>query len=924
MANQDHKAKGFPGADLALPGLFLAIFAVYGYLFFEANLESARPGMGDGSSPPPRSASSIPGVYSRLWQDPLAASYQAQKLEGSWWEKQLQRSIRDGSQDERLKDMQDRLATIIPKHGQDRLIVMPVLLPGGPYDHDKETRLRTRYAVLAGLHCRGYTLAYPERMSYIELPVTVHVPLKSTKPQQEKIIVPLKLFKVADEGAEDKREPVLVLWINEDQLGLQPLSTLAQIIDQSFPKAPPRRLALRMIGPTDSDMLLNMAEEDEAYKKGARSVPKELRGYWLNSRYFSTRYHEPRIYSPYATTNDVSPFISGTAPGFTGIQVVRTIGGDEELIDALGSEILLRTGLIRKKDEGTIKAKKNKIVLIAEEDTSYGRSFHKLLQDKISSVTALVSEPQLYSYLRGLDGNVPNDADGQSARDSKKDARGEGRDAEDGTVGRSQLDYLRRLEHRIVNESRREPARVVAVGIIGTDVYDKLLILRALRKKFPSTWFFTTDLDARLMDKQEYPYARNLIVASHFGFQLHPDHQADIPPFRDGYQTACFLAVQLALGDQIDLGENTELLQRDPWGLHSESATNRLKPLVFEVIRDGAYQLTMTEGEKGLTAALQPRSPRETRWVRWGFVAPAIALLAICLCLQLTRFRQVTLYALGSFRRLTAVANYRTLRNRAETSEAKRRLLRGMARDCLLVASLVFTGCLIGAIARDHGWNADGEPFLLAAGISVWPATLLRYAALIAGAGLLYYGYLDLRRSERHLRKNYHLGDAECSAQWPEGDRWKCDWWIELLVPRAKFGETDGSCQQLWNEYTRRGHWKRRAVRVLSMTAGYIAFALLLFLATEFPNLPHRGGFSSWVPFSILVVAVPATLALSFFVLDAVQMCGWFVKELSSKENLIWPHYEHSDVAIRERMTVELIADRTLAVGKLLRYPFAV
>ena len=68
--------------------------------------------------------------------------------------------------------------------------------------------------------------------------------------------------------------------------------------------------------------------------------------------------------------------------------------------------------------------------------------------------------------------------------------------------GRSQYDYLRRLgEHLIALDSRKRQAGshgVTAIGVLGSDTYDKLLVLDALREHFPRAVFFTADLDARL------------------------------------------------------------------------------------------------------------------------------------------------------------------------------------------------------------------------------------------------------------------------------------------------------------------------------------------------------------------------------------------------------------------------------------------
>jgi hypothetical protein len=81
-------------------------------------------------------------------------------------------------------------------------------------------------------------------------------------------------------------------------------------------------------------------------------------------------------------------------------------------------------------------------------------------------------------------------------------------------------------------------------------VFDKLLILRALRPEFPEALFFTTDFDEAFTIKSELPFTRNVIISSSFGPNLSEWSQGDIPFFRDTGQASAFLATQLAVGSQ--------------------------------------------------------------------------------------------------------------------------------------------------------------------------------------------------------------------------------------------------------------------------------------------------------------------------------------------------------------------------------------
>src|SRR4029079_6108730 len=131
-------------------------------------------------------------------------------------------------------------------------------------------------------------------------------------------------------------------------------------------------------------------------------------------------------------------------------------------------------------------------------------------------------------YMRGLDGRQPG---GRSKVDPSDRSTGESdrnaHDDQDQPFGTSQLDDARRLASRLSQEedSRLGGRQSLSIGILGSDLYDKLLLLRALRPEFPQAVFFTTDLDARLLMSDEQPFVRNLVVASARGLTTARDIQ---------------------------------------------------------------------------------------------------------------------------------------------------------------------------------------------------------------------------------------------------------------------------------------------------------------------------------------------------------------------------------------------------------------
>ena len=108
-------------------------------------------------------------------------------------------------------------------------------------------------------------------------------------------------------------------------------------------------------------------------------------------------------------------------------------------------------------------------------------------------------------------------------------------------------------------------------------MFDKLLILRALRPEFPEALFFTTDFDEAFTIKSELPFTRNLIISSSFGPNLSEWLQGDIPFFRDTGQASAFLATQLAVDHLAN--------QETPF--ETDLASQLLVPRLFEVKRNG-------------------------------------------------------------------------------------------------------------------------------------------------------------------------------------------------------------------------------------------------------------------------------------------------------------------------------------------------
>lgn len=203
------------------------------------------------------------------------------------------------------------------------------------------------------------------------------------------------------------------------------------------------------------------------------------------------------------------------------------------------------------------KEQEDHIVILSEWDTFYGQTIHKSFKEK-SEIKP--ENLHVFGYMRGLDGKLPDKGDKSATTVVEK--KSDTKDKSDAAAlieppeGQNQKDYLRRLAEHIADLDRQfknkgDDKGIAAIGVLGSDVHDKLMILEALRQYFPHKLFFTTDLDASYSHPAKRPLTHNLLVATAFGLTLQPKLQGKIPPFRDTYQTAIFFATQKLLRDRV-------------------------------------------------------------------------------------------------------------------------------------------------------------------------------------------------------------------------------------------------------------------------------------------------------------------------------------------------------------------------------------
>lgn len=421
---------------------------------------------------------------------------------------------------------------------------------------------------------------------------------------------------------------VEVFWLNTEDFSRNPLhrvSALVAALDlrrlDSNDTAPVGEATTVLLGPPSSGVLKAMFDEDpnemprmvrDFLKRVAetdawrRSVPDGPRGLfqevvWVGERHFNFKSLESsarkartgmRIFSHQATIPVewlvCRPDDAGCPAERAGLRQPpgvesfhSSIADDGQVLEAVLKELVNR-GACNGSERPTV-------VIVSEQDTVYGRLIGDLAEHAAKQLGGGEGcEFQIiqHGYLRGVDGEMPprrrqppirlagreNDRRNEPAQEDT----GVAADAQavrslpegdfEQPFGAAQLDYVRRLSERLPRDG--SDATLVAIGVLGTDLYDKLLILQALRESHPGVVFFTTDMDARLLDPAVNQWTRNLIVGSAYGLSP-PESASDTSQnsylvadtFRDSYQVALFVAVQEALDLQHGITHEAKLFE---------------------------------------------------------------------------------------------------------------------------------------------------------------------------------------------------------------------------------------------------------------------------------------------------------------------------------------------------------------------------
>ena len=553
-----------------------------------------------------------------------------------------------------------------------------------------------------------------------------------------------------------------------------------------------------------------------------------------------------------------------------------------------------------------------------------------------------------YSYLRGLDGEVAGKGKNEGAKVNGarqgKSALFE-REMLERPVGTSQFDYAQRLASRIERDVAEQanlrkylkaqgqaegkedsPRPVAAIGILGSDAYDALLVLQAMRERFPGALFFTTDLDSRLVYAEDYHWTRNVVMVSHYGLELYDQLQRDVPPFRSSYQTSTYFAALQAVGhvwplrtcppdsaSRSDLAAGTPLA---PCGYRANLTVDSVwfsgeeAPRLFEVGRHGAIDLSVGAVDKGYTLH-PPRTDLSNGDIQTdGRRPPSGVLYGIA----------GLVYLIGFIMLWTRPASHRWMTHHA-----------GMVMLCtagIVALAVVIDQMGLDLLLRNHD---EGEPFFWFEGVSVWPTEMLRGLAMVLAVVLMVKGWWSLQSNLDAMTARYGFAVEKGQARSEQWQRYatSAKW---VLSPRS--ASSDMRAGSLWHLYQDAGSGLNRLVRLLILVVVYALLFVLLWkvLGAEDFSGPCRGLFSCRLDLTLALASYASLAVLNLFVFDAVLLCRRWIGALaqvaegwpaSLTGHLEWQTPDNITKA-RELMKIELIAQRTDVVNRLVRYPFIV
>ncbi|NWK55525.1 hypothetical protein HW115_07875 [Verrucomicrobiaceae bacterium N1E253] len=980
MAHHNDSSSG-----LLLPNLLIIIMVSWGIISSSEPLNTSRPDRG-------LHANNHTHISARAWEDPLTAlehfldkNDRAHTFFSSHNENDAPRV--DGKP---IASIQQTIAewnqTMTPTLG------LIITVPDGFSAKNTERRRRLRYSALA---------AISESASYIpEQGSQLHCSYYDTS--ETRWAIPYEIINATHtvwEWRSRKFNSVMILYVNEGYLEESAYHQLRTFVDkmtlaaesctkhESSKPSPPPKFAI--IGPTSSGQYDNIVsdatfhdikrqiEPDEPPFKTAvtmyASMPtrstNQTRSY-VQRRIYDEFHNTPQIRQSFMAAiqrqglatektnlwNGIRNYWSSLSKhrydlNFADSFLIKRLSGDDfSICSALVAELKNR-GIDPSSPESPV-------LLITEYDTLYGKSLPQsfrqaawsetLGQDKRNQVD-IKHEQQIrtITYLNGLDG--------QTNHNSHSGTTDKNTDLSEIPWGNSQYDYVRRLVSRIRDLETAQGKRFAAIGVLGSDVYDKLLLLRALRKPFTHAQFFTTDMDATLLSPKERKYTNNLIVASPYGLSLRNALQHTIPPFRDTYQTATYLATLEAIhyfsmvrhGERIKLPPDGEERRRVP--LPAERNVVR----VYELGRQAPrllswYQVDDVSGE-GAPIASDPNDTGLVAFPGWEENSAEKELKAqhaIPFFIFMYAFFCILIISLGK----------RGIKNHPQIEisrlSGKTSYIWTRAALASLFGSFVLLTTLFYFIHSLSG-NASEEPFALWAGISIWPSAVIMAMTSTLCVYCVWKSWFDIQSAQLRcesqflsLFENPTPVDHKVEAR-PRFHQLQILFrsalvWFPFMISSGKSAKED-NLPTLWHRFLITGSQSQRLLRSFAFTLILAAFYMAMTTYWNSPINPARGSgsricfewvrISSWLCQLFLLCYVLDAHLLSLRILQHIKQwlrgynSPYITSEKSTQPKLTSNHHPYAaeannDPGVWESQLAQIATAQVRATCPTVYYPF--
>ncbi len=821
------------------------------------------------------------------------------------------------------------------------LHIMPVMLQGWGRSELTEKCRRQRQAVIAGLMATGYTPIHPECLGLATMTWPEQTLIQGT------IETPYEWYQSHDDHAGEKKSTfILVVWIDErrllkDQDGKpQPIRTLDEYISKMLPgnlSNNSENNKIIILGPATStlfgkiiDVLKLDYNQGNKYKLKFKFIstratafsPDEWEKHFEDNKIkiVNTISDDSKVVSKLVQELEIrkclpsSPFQKGLGHIAFITEWDTTYGRkfNELYYQTLASsypfyEMYLTTLYILKIH--LPKLFKMGLNILANPNTPNKNIAefyrHIFTIDMLNKEYLKIKLNEFlwsdnihhFRYLRGIDGTLPGDnqPETQQKPNNQKESfhnsrpKIESADMER-AFGTSQLDGLRRLATKLQelqHDLEDRSQRLSAVGILGNDVYDKLLILQAVRPMLPGTIFFTTDLDARFLQFKKESWMQNLIVGSGYGLDLESMKKQGITPFRDNYQTSTFYGVY-------------HTLRNNP--------IEPPEPKIYEIGIDQAHDSTNT-----------------------GYID--ISLTTFCISVVLILI-VLMIFILPGLR-----MNPQIKWNADKKERASRIFFAGVF--------VVFTSFL-GISMYISGSDPMGEPVLFFSGVSIWPTGIIRLFAASLSISLLLRATGNMRRCQDELYKEYGLSQQDTLSKLKKPSFFK---WLNqeidlffgwTLYPGWKENIEEKKdvyldVDDLWKKYLYLGMPWRRTIRIviISIFLGLVFYFIRHFFELEISSSRNlaRGDIAQVAHRIITSISVLSQWILAIYVIDSTILFSQIARAFSYRLTM-WPQNAIRKIAQKhtgitknlatEYLEIRFLADITRVVGRLIIYPFAV